>query len=1139
MVQFVRNCDIPEPPECIVTVPPFKPITPNISDIPHEFPTALVTKLLPCNKKDRFPCPDFVIDNEDCLNTEKLDSDFLAFQQGDSEIDLDYYADWEASVTINLDMEAHCCDDDSEDHDEVVVSPVIDIDLPVIKIPCTTMRFEDTVITQSQDGTTALEFTVDITPDTCSELVVTPSLTLPQAPEPCITVAIGRLYLLSRNAYNTVFLARYANDKSKIKQSEFIQIRNASTSASDLIWFVYIADPLDYSNNDPTQWYRQQYLVPLNSYKDYYYREEGDYAAVQLDICELEATELDTDSDKYQPVTGTIAGDCNNSYMNVTGPDRFAGNYDLFNPLADPVIGMTVNGILNISNQKVYANIPSASEEVTTFNGILLGLALPWTPGPVVQCSFGSGSAFPFIDATVVPTASRIGVALPPGTPVTVEIHHTPCAGAKQSILTDYSLPMFTATLIDTISAGGTGMAQINMPFNGGSTLQVTNQTISCQEVGAKGFVAWTGSQWSFFAYSSSEESEEPEPNEEEPVSGEETEGSEESSSESESSEPEYDLLDRCGQKIFDVTPGKQIYVTDLTGWDRCKAQNDVGGEPLTDDEKSLSVFSDNYSSIIDVDEHGTATLTEVDVRVATTSSVSGHMFWEHELTGNIYNYDLAAVDIHNSDICNNVILKAGSYDTGDGLITSLSDTRISYDISYTEDGATVNKTLDMPVYRYNEDMVFNAYPGSDSGSDCIFKNTGDNWVVGKLGDPCATNVATVTRASRSSSNINYGIVTWSSSTITLRYNPLFNDFEEDAVAYKRIIDPAWLVPFSCCDALSVECYRKYGHYDIEDIPRNASVGDTYTWEPEFSASDITITDFQTGSRDQLNRIYKTRSLEDSSQNRWIIDPSDLSCCLGEELYSVKPFQWEYAPESGTNVFDAEWVFVHSLVAVNNAFQARPIDFITGNRHEMMEKGIFKQYNGDMVLVERTAYGMDGGVKSPIFHWKPNDQRAITTEYQFRYYSKTQRKFTNTVKKFKLQNKPHYPIVYDNTLNEYVLRYGDASAGYYVYDREANTGCAIDQTYIWTCEDEPLADKRMTFPQFKSTNYTISKIGTDYIINPNKSQIHYWVANPATKALFDQTITFKGVTALKPITLTCSIDSNSTIKGYVWILDRS
>lgn len=1173
MVQFVRNCDIPEPPECVVTVPPFKPITPNISDIPHEFPTALVTKLLPCNKKDRFPCPDIIIDNEDCLNAKKIYPTFLSFQEGDSKLTVpqddstvSINADWEGVFTINLDVEAICCDNEKEDHDEVVVSPIIDIELPELKIPCATMRFEPTVITESEDATASLDFTVDITPETCSELVVTPSL---KFPKPCVTTVIARVYLLSVTAYEEVLNRRSSNvdiDPGKLTWDEFMEVRALpfdsnnviKPSYNDFAWFACICDlgPTDYNHDRKNDTFIEKilyfdplqnripypfYVLPLDTLKNLasadgdedvdnsnnrieyptsrtllrdQYWTEGDFVAVRLDICIPDIVEIETVPDRYQPVIGEIQSSCpgqNENYstvtMEVTRPRRFAGVWEVYGNYIDPMYGFSVPGILDLKTRKIYANITESEDEVTTFKGVLAGLTLAYKTGVVISYTQTDGPNFIFT-TPIQTTLSNIGVNLPPGTPVTVEVHHKRCSGAGVIVLKDYSLPMLQATLTETVAAGATGTATISPWFNGSSTLEVVNWSNECRMAGAKGLAVFTDTVWSFFPSSSSEDDEGP----------------------CDCDHIEYNSLGICNNKIFDVTPGKTIYVTALNGYKYCDVTEDVRGNALTDDEKSLLIVSNKYSSKLDVAEQGEAVLTQVTARVLE----DGKVFIEHDLSGGTYDYDVTHISAGHYWL-DYLVLDPDSFtsfDSGDGLVTS-SYTAKQYEIT---DGNSTS-ILDVPFYTYNDHPVFDATPGDVNAHCVFFGSTG--YLLGKLGDPCEDHAVTVTKHHATTDDVDWCVKTWHGTGVDLRFNPLFNTYE-GAVSgcyRERTNRVDRFVPTYCCDSTSSSNYSQYGYYDIDELPEDPEENSTFTWEPTVNAQDITVNIGQSNYYSTLKRVRKSIRFAN-----WHILPTDLSCCIlccyNSYGHSNRPFfVWEYTPGQNGDILSANWTFEDN-VALYSDFNAKPLDFLIGSRKEMLKDCEFKKINNEWVFVEKDAYGMDGNIKKPGYHWKPSAQEALTTEYTFTYHKPEDRK-DNDVIKFTLMDATSYPIVYDNRLREYVIRYTDSKDDYYIYDRSANTGNEIDHTYTWTCEAEPFANKTITFTQFMASGFSLSKSNNAFRLDADYSARHYWVADANTTQLLNTPLVFEAKSCLEPIELTYSTirETNTAITGFAWILE--
>lgn len=458
---FVKNCDIPEPPQSPIVVPNDSPINPLITlPMNPTIPLELIAKFLPCKYKGRFPCPEITVDNAND-------------QQGGGGNSVTYNCLDKSELDVDFDIETYCCDviedqyGNEIDHDKIVLTSHSSLTLPYPDIIRKGwMHYLNTVaVTQFITNWNA-SHTNHI--DACSRCW-TPSI-------------LNQLY-----TYQTSVLANLDDD--------------------DFAWYFYSKTIV--TNESPNL----GYLLPLVDNDDSYVTdvelyEKGDPGLASLSLCNCTGSLLLRDEPIVQ-VLGTVRGGCNCSYPQITSPSDYIGNYDWALDPADDEQGYTPYsvdvdvpfwGYLSLQSGKVYATLPEQKREVITGVGTYRG------SNNVNSITWNSNNNT--LPTEVRTSSSNMNGEIPYGASVKIEYNKNKCSGDSTTTILSAEYQRVRPAVAQG-APDGNGNIQVRITGSGGAT-EVADATCYCPGAvsGTKGFVSYSDGSYHFFSRQASQEEE-------------------------------------------------------------------------------------------------------------------------------------------------------------------------------------------------------------------------------------------------------------------------------------------------------------------------------------------------------------------------------------------------------------------------------------------------------------------------------------------------------------------------------------------------------------------------------------------------------------------------------------------------------
>lgn len=452
---FVKNCDIPEPPKSPIVVPEDSPINPLISlPLNPTIPLELIAKFLPCKYKDRFPCPEIKVEN---LNDLPGSSESVKYNcQGKSEL------------TVDFDIESYCCDviedenGNEVDHDKIVLTSRSELTLPYPQL-----------------------------------------------------VTSGALYYLDAvelDSYIGVWNANHTDQLSLCDRcwtdAHRSAIRALNITVRQSRWYFYAF------NDDPVPDSSKHYLYPLVDVNDNYFRSQyafktGERVVASLDRCRCKARFINRYNDGVA-VKGIVCGTCSQSYAQITGLGDdtsgavTSGEEDHFwgvNPDYPVAVGATFTGYLSKTDNKVYANVPRAENKIYSGYGIYTGEDCVEN----ITWHEGGTSVDPVLTSTT--SITRYETAnqdLPIGAKVAVRKECNPCSEEETNTITnaDYNHILPAAATEDCTTVGNTVLvtlySQSGSVLTPGDTVSAINYMGPVQ-MGDRGMVSFCNGAYYFF----------------------------------------------------------------------------------------------------------------------------------------------------------------------------------------------------------------------------------------------------------------------------------------------------------------------------------------------------------------------------------------------------------------------------------------------------------------------------------------------------------------------------------------------------------------------------------------------------------------------------------------------------------------
>lgn len=453
---FVKNCDIPEPPQSPIVVPDDSPINPLINLPPNPtIPLELIAKFLPCKYKGRYPCPEIKVES-------------MPDQPGGNNNSVTYNCENKSELIVDFDIESYCCDviEDENgneiDHDKIVM----------------TSRAE---------------------------------LTLPYPP----TIASGLLYYFD---YTTIanYIATYnASHTDQLSlcdrcwtQEHLSNLRNLGGNPSYFRWYVYTYDDTQHDLSD------KQYLYPLINPRGNYFGlasafkyEERITASLDHCVCKARILSYYTEC---VAVIGYVCGTCDQSYAQITGPadqelpeptSPYAGLYEWGIEPDYPVsVGAAFTGYLSKRDHKVYSNVPREEEKKYIGQGTYTGNGyvenITWRPNiDSYDPTYSSLSTTAEID--YYNTSGEI----PAGATVTVEKQCETCGNTEKNTVSDAEYKrVYPAAALTASNTYGAEIS-INLYSGSGSAGPVVTafNYAGPVQVGDRGMASYSNGKYHFF----------------------------------------------------------------------------------------------------------------------------------------------------------------------------------------------------------------------------------------------------------------------------------------------------------------------------------------------------------------------------------------------------------------------------------------------------------------------------------------------------------------------------------------------------------------------------------------------------------------------------------------------------------------
>lgn len=453
--KFVKNCDIPEPPQAPIVVPDDFPINPLIPLPPNPtIPLELIAKFLPCKYPNRFPCPEITVESTS--------------PGGGGGSSVTYNCIGKSELIVDFDIESYCCDViEDEDGNEID---------------------HDKIILTSHS-----------------------ELTLPYPP----TIASGILYYLDYteindyiDEYNLLHPGVLSLCDRCWTVAHVTALRARGGDPTKFRWYVFTYDDTQHTLTDA------QYLYPLINAQGRYFSldysfQYGEKVIASLDHCTCKARILSYYSECVA-VIGYVRGTCDCSYAEITGP----GNVDLPDPPnissgyyfwgAEPdypvAISKPFTGYLSKRDNKVYANVPAEEPKKYVGQGTYAGngyvTGITWRRNiDGYDPTYSGLTSIARIDNYNTPAS------LPEGSLVTVEKQCETCGlDEKNTVLNaEYSRVRPAAALTSSSTYGAT--INVNLYSGSGSAgpvVQAINYAGPVQ-VGDRGMVCLNNGTYHFF----------------------------------------------------------------------------------------------------------------------------------------------------------------------------------------------------------------------------------------------------------------------------------------------------------------------------------------------------------------------------------------------------------------------------------------------------------------------------------------------------------------------------------------------------------------------------------------------------------------------------------------------------------------